>query len=60
MLKELNVALIFCPVGFFEAIIAVFQKQKSQIHPENDKNSQNFLIFKDFIHFSPFSTEFVN
>ena len=44
MLKTLNMALIRCPVGISEEMIAVFQKKKSQIDIENDKNPQNFNL----------------
>ena len=43
MSEMLNMALIRCPVGFSEEIITVFQIKKTQ----------NFSIFKDFIHFFP-------
>ena len=37
-----NVALVRCPVGFSEKIIAVFQLiKKSQIDTENDKSPKN-------------------
>ena len=38
MLTMLNMALIRCPVGLFEEIIAVFQMEKSQIDTKNDRN----------------------
>ena len=54
MLKTLNMALIRCPVGIFEEIIAVFQIKKSQIDAENDKKPPkiSFPFFKVFTHFS--------
>ena len=37
MLKMLSMALILCPVGFFEEVITVFSVKMSQIDTENDK-----------------------
>ena len=37
MLKTLNMALVCCPVGFSEEIIAVFPPKKSQFDTKNSK-----------------------
>ena len=37
---------IFCPVGFSEKYIAVFQIKMSQIDTENDKNPKIFSFSK--------------
>ena len=52
MLKTLNMALIRCPAGVSDEIIAVFQIEKSQIDTENDKEPQNlhFLKFLRIFH----------
>ena len=44
-------ALLCCPVGFSEKIIAVLQMKKSQIDAKNKKNPKNFPLFQDFMHF---------
>ena len=45
MLNTLNMALIRCPTGISEEIIAVFQMKKSRIGNENDKHPK-FSIFQ--------------
>ena len=49
MLKKLNIALIYCPVGISEERMPVFQMKKPQIDFENDKNHK-LSVF----HFSKF------
>ena len=49
MLKMLNMALISCPVGFSEEIIAVFQMQKSQIDTENEKKPKDFMQISNIL-----------
>ena len=46
MLKMLNMALICCPVVFFQKIIAVFYMKKSQKDTENDKSTKIFQFSK--------------
>ena len=60
MLKQLNMALVCCPVGFSEAIIAVFHVKKSQIDTEIDKKPKVFQFSKILSIFPKFSTDFVN
>ena len=57
MWETLNMALLCCPVGFSEVIIAVFQLKKSQIDTKNDETPKNFPIFKAF---SAFFSKFQN
>ena len=45
-------ALLRCPVGFSEEMIAAFQMKKSQINTENDKHPKNFPFYKVFRNFS--------
>ena len=42
MLQMVNLALIRCPVGFSENIIAVFLLKKSQVDNKNDENPKSF------------------
>ena len=46
MLKLLNMALIVCPIGFSEAIVADFCMKRSQVDTENDKNLKIFQLSK--------------
>ena len=53
-------ALIPCPVGFFEEVFAVVQMKNSQIDTENDKNPKVFY-FSNFLRiFVKFLKDFVN
>ena len=47
-LETLNMALIRCPVGLSEEIIAVFHMKKYQIDTENDKIPKIFQFVKIF------------
>ena len=51
MWKPLDMALLRCPVGFSEEIVAVIQMKKSQFDTENDKNHKT-------LHFSKFLRNF--
>ena len=46
MLKTLDMALIRCPVGFSEELVAIFKMKMSQIDTENDKNHKVFQFSK--------------
>ena len=50
MLKMFNMALIRCPLGLFEEIVAVFWKKMSPIDTEKDKNLKDLGIFSKFFH----------
>ena len=53
MLKTFNMALIRCPAGFSEEIIAVFQlKENLKLPPKKTKNPKFYPILKNFVHFS--------
>ena len=57
----LNMALIRCPVGFSEEVIAVFNWKKSRIDTENDKNPKIFQFSQSVYAFFPkFLTDFVD
>ena len=52
-----NIALIRCPVGFSEEIMAIFQIKKPQIDTENEINLKSFHFLQFFV---KFLTDFVD
>ena len=59
MLKKFNMALIRCPVGLSEEIVAVFWMKKSQIDTEIDK-LENIQFLTVLCIFPKFLTKFVD
>ena len=55
----LNVALIICPGGFFEEIIAVSNWKKKVTSYESDKNPNIFNFQRFYAFFSKFLTNFL-
>ena len=53
-------ALVRCPVGFSEAMMAVFQIKKSQIYTEKTKFSKFSILQSFFAFFVEVSTDFLD
>ena len=61
MLKTIKMALIRCPVGFFEEIIAVFQRKNLKLTPKRQKIPKFSSFQRFYASFFPiFSTDFVD
>ena len=51
MCKTIQTALLRCPVGFSEEIIAAFQRKKTQNDTKNDKHPKIFRFSKFYAFF---------
>ena len=60
MLKTLNMALMRCPVGHSEDIIAVFQKKKLKLTPKMTKTLKISLFQSFYAFFVNDLTDFVD